>query len=106
MLTQAASRVNTVLGLSLNRDDWPGAPISVPTTFMRTPKISWYGLEEPHLALLHASGPTRLALLVLPPDTPEEVALTAMLMTTSPGNCLGTTATLSLAWERAYPVSK
>jgi hypothetical protein len=48
------------------------------------PKISWYGLTEPHASVLHCGGHNRIALLVLPPDKPEEVALTAMLMAAAP----------------------
>jgi hypothetical protein len=36
---------------------------------------------------------------VLQPDTPEDVALTAMLMAAAPGNCLSTTETLDGARE-------
>jgi hypothetical protein len=93
-----------VLGVALNREEWPDAPLvlqPLPTT--RGPKISWYGLTEPHLAMLYCSGHNQIALLVLPPDTPEEVALTAMLMAAAPGNCLTTTETLARACEHVRP---
>jgi hypothetical protein len=103
MLSLASTRLRAVLGVALNRDEWPGAPLTrQPLTTNRT-KISWYGLPEPHLAVLHCGGHTRIALLVLPPDTPEAVALTAMLMAAAPGNCLTTTETLTSAREHCKP---
>jgi hypothetical protein len=53
--------------------------------------------------MLYCSGHNQIALLVLPPDTPEEVALTAMLMAAAPGNCLTTTETLARACEHVRP---
>jgi hypothetical protein len=103
MLSLAVTRVGAVLGLALNRDEWPGAPlVPQPPANSRT-KISWYGLTEPHLATLHCGGHNRIALLVLPPDAPEQVALTAMLMASAPGNCLTTTETLARAREGVQP---
>ena len=99
LLSLALTRLHTVLGVTLNRDEWPGAPLILQPLTTRSPKISWYGLTEPHLAVLHCGGHNRIALLVLPPDTPEEVALTAMLMASTPGNCLTTTETLTGAQE-------
>ena len=101
MLTLAVTRLPTVRGVALNRDEWPGAPLVVSQSATSTPKISWYGLSEPHLAVLHCGGHNllSLALLLLPPDTPEQVALTAMLMAAAPGNCLSTTDTLAGARE-------
>jgi hypothetical protein len=104
MLSLASTRLQAVLGVALNREEWPDAPLvlqPLPTT--RGPKISWYGLTEPHLAMLYCSGHNQIALLVLPPDTPEEVALTAMLMAAAPGNCLTTTETLARACEHVRP---
>lgn len=103
MLTRALTRVQAVLGVTLNREEWPGAPLLLQPLPTRSPKISWFGLTEPHLAMLHCSGQNRIALLVLPPDTPEPVAVTAMLMTAAPGNRLTTTETLARARERAQP---
>lgn len=100
MLTRALIRVQAVLGVTLNRDEWPGAPLLLQPLPTRSPKISWFGLTEPHLAMLHCGGQNRIALLVLPPDTPEAVAVIAMLMTTAPGNRLTTTETLARARER------
>ena len=94
MLALAITRLRAVLGVALNRDEWPGAPLVVQPLATSKPKVSWYGPTEPHLAVLHCGGNTRVALLVLPPDTPEPVALTAMFMASAPGNCLTTTETL------------
>ena len=99
MLSLALTRLQAVLGVTLNRDEWPGARLVVQSMPTRSPKVSWYGLTEPHLAMLHCAGHIRIALLVLPPDTPEQVALTAMLMAAAPGNSLSTTETLARACE-------
>ena len=102
MLRLATTRFHSVLGVALNRDEWPGAPLVVhPPTPTRT-RVSWYGLPEPNLAVLHCGGHHRIALLVLPPDTPEAVALTAMLMAAVPGNCLSTAETLISAREHVH----
>ena len=103
MLTRALTRVHTVLGVTLNREEWPGAPLLLQPLPTRSPKVSWFGLTEPHLAMLHCGGQNRIALLVLPPDTLEEVAVTAMLMTATPGNRLTTTETLARAREQVKP---
>jgi hypothetical protein len=103
MLKLAITRVRAVLGVTLNRDEWPGAPLLLQPLTTSSPKISWYGLTEPHLAMLHCGAHNRIALLVLPPDAPEEVALTAMLMASTPGNCLTTTDTLAKAREHVQP---
>lgn len=99
MLSLAVTRLPAVFGVALNRDEWPGAPLVLQPSITSKTKISWYGLTEPHLAVLHCGGHTRIALLVLPPDTAEEIALTAMLMAAAPGNHLTTTETLTSAQE-------
>jgi hypothetical protein len=101
MLGRALTRLPVVLGVTLNRDEWPGAPVMLQPLATRNPKISWYGEGEPHLAVLHCGGHKRIALLVLPPDTAEEVAVIAMLMAATPGNSLSTTETLAGARDEA-----
>lgn len=103
MLRLAVTRLSAVLGVALNRDEWPGAPLHLQPLATSSPKISWYGLTEPHLAMLHCGGHNRIALLVLPPDTREQVALAAMLMASTPGNCLTTTETLTRARQHVQP---
>ena len=103
MLLRVLTRPQPVLGVTLNRDEWPGAPLLLTPLPSRNPKISWYGLPEPHLAMLHFADHKRIALLLLPPDTPDDVARPAMLMAAAPGNCLTTTQTLTRARERALP---
>jgi hypothetical protein len=103
MLSLALTRLHAVLGVTLNRDEWPGAPLVLQPLPVRSPKISWYGLSEPHLAMLHCGAHNRIALLVLPPDTPGELARTAMLMAAAPGNRLTTTETLARAGEHVQP---
>lgn len=99
MLSRAITRLHTVLGVRLNRDEWPGAPLIFQPLLTRSPKISWYGLAEPHLAMLHCGGHNLIALLVVPPDAPEAIALAAMLMAVTPGNQLTATETLARARE-------
>lgn len=105
MLTRALTRVHAVLGVTLNREEWPGAPLLLQPLPTRSPKISWFGLTEPHLAMLHCGGQNRIALLVLPPETIEEVAVTAMLLAAAPGNRLTTSETLARAREQMQPTS-
>jgi Family of unknown function (DUF5994) len=105
MLTRALTRVHAVLGVTLNREEWPGAPLLLQPLPTRSPKISWFGLTEPHLAVLHCGGQNRIALLVLPPDTLDEVAVTAMLMAAAPGNRLTTNETLASAREQMQPTA-
>ena len=97
MLTRALTRVHAVLGVTLNREEWPGAPLLLQPLPTRSPKISWFGLTEPHLAMLHCGGQNRIALLVVPPETIEGVAVTAMLLAAAPGNRLSTIETLASA---------
>jgi hypothetical protein len=105
MLLLALTRLHAVLGVTLNRDEWPGAPLVLQPLPTRSPKISWYGLAQPHLTMLHCGGHNRIALLLLPPDTPEEIAVSAMLMAATPGNCLTTTQTLAQARAHAQPAN-
>lgn len=105
MLSRALTRVHAVLGVALNREEWPGAPLLLQPLPTRSPKISWFGLTESHLAMLHCGGNTRIALLVLPPATPEAVAVRAMLMAAAPGNSLTTTDTLARAREQVRRTS-
>ena len=99
MLSLAVRRFPAVLGVALNRNEWPDAPLVPQSLATSRTKISWYGLSEPHLAVLHCGGHNRIALLVLPPDALEQVALSAMLMASTPGNCLTTMETLARARE-------
>ena len=64
-------------------------------------KVSWYGLAESHLMVLNCGESRRIALLVLPPETPEPIALTATLMASAPGNVLTTDETLARAHAQA-----
>lgn len=101
LLTAVALRFRAVHGVVLNRDEWPGAQLSRHPVTAGKAKISWYGLHEPHLVVLHCSEQRRLALLVLPPNTPEEIALTATLMAAAPGNGLTTSETMAKARAQA-----
>ena len=104
MLSVLAARFPVVLGVALNRDEWPGSTAAGQSMRMGTPKLSWYGLSESHLVLLHCAQGRRIALLLIPPDTPERIALTATLMTTVPGNALTAEETLSKALADAPAV--
>jgi hypothetical protein len=101
LLIAVAQRFRAVHGVVLNRDEWPGAQLSRYPMAGGKAKISWYGLGEPHLVVLHCSEQRRIALLVLPPTTPEEIALTATLMAAAPGNGLTTSETLAKARAQA-----
>jgi hypothetical protein len=101
MLTAAATRFRAVLGVMLNRDEWPGmVPVDLPARAGKA-KISWYGLPEPHPVVLRCSEHRRIALPLVPPDTPEVIAVTATLMASAPGNTL--TAYQTLTKARAQP---
>lgn len=100
LLTTDAAQALGITGVTLNRDEWPNAPLVVRALATKNPNVNWYGLTESNLAVLH--GKTgRLSLLVVPPETPEGVAQTAMGMASAPGNLLGTAETLSQAYARA-----
>ena len=101
VLTAVAARFRVVLGVMLNRDEWPGAPLGCQSAGNGRVKISWYGLLEPHLMVLHCGDARRIALLVLPPETPEPIALSATLMASAPGNALTTDETLARAHAQA-----
>jgi hypothetical protein len=105
MLAAVASRFRAVAGVMLNRDEWPTAALNwLPAQAGRL-KISWYGLPESHLVVLHCSEQRRIALLLLPPNTPEGVAVTATLMASAPGNGLSTMETLLIARAQADPTT-
>jgi hypothetical protein len=101
MLAAVASRFRAVVGVMLNRDEWPTATLNWQPAQAGRLKISWYGVPERHLVVLHCSERRRIALLLLPPDTPEEVAVTATLMASAPGNGLTTNETLAKARAQA-----
>jgi hypothetical protein len=103
MLAAVSSRFRAVVGVMLNRDEWPTAALDwLPARAGRL-KISWYGLPESHLVVLHCSERRRIALLLLPPDTPEEIAVKATLMASAAGNGLTTNETLTIARAQASP---
>lgn len=101
MLAVVAPRLGPVLGVMLNRDEWTTSRETVQRPGPGRMWISWYGLTEPHLVVLHCDRSRRVALLLLPPDTPERVALTATLMASTPGNVLTPDETLVLARHRS-----
>jgi hypothetical protein len=101
MLTEVAARFPTVLGVMLNRDEWPSVPPVTPPIRAGNAKISWYGLPEPHLMVLRCGQYRRIAILVLPPDTPEAIAVMATLLASAPGNALTTKQTLAKARAQA-----
>jgi Family of unknown function (DUF5994) len=105
MLAAVVPRFRAVVGVMLNRDEWPTAALNWLPAHAGRLKISWYGLPESHLVVLHCSEQRRISLLLLPPDTPEEIAVTATLMASTPGNGLTTNETLSIAREQANPTT-
>jgi len=101
VLLLVAARFQVVLGVMLNRDEWPGASVGGQSIAGGRVKLSWYGLTEPHLMVLRCGDARRIAILVLPPETPEPVALSATLMASAPGNVLGTAETMARAQAQA-----
>ncbi|GAB2458799.1 hypothetical protein GCM10027265_04960 [Jatrophihabitans fulvus] len=104
MLVTAAPSVPAVIGVSLNRSEWPGAPLMFRAFATHSPTLSWYGLPEPHLAVLQCTGRRRLVLLLVPPDTSRRAATAAMAMASTPGNALSAHQTLEFALLRAAAV--
>ena len=51
-LLRAVTSRARVVGVALNRDEWPDAPLALDQTITGRVKISWYGLPEPHLMVL------------------------------------------------------
>jgi len=86
VLRAATRRFRLVLGITLNLNEWPGTDIAVDHVGGLRTKVSWYGLPEANLAVLYIDGARRINLLVVPPETPESVALSAMLAASTPGN--------------------
>lgn len=97
MLVLIGARFGAVFGVMLNRDEWSDAAVVGHQTRVGKTKVSWYGLAEAHQMVLLCDRSRRLALLVLPPDTPERIALSATLMACAPGNALTTQETLTRA---------
>lgn len=94
MLAMVGSRFGAIFGVMLNRDEWSDAAVAGHQAKIGKTKISWYGLSEAHQVVLHCDQSRRLALLILPPATPERIAQTATSMACAPGNALGTDETL------------
>jgi hypothetical protein len=101
MLAAVATRFHAVLGATLNRDEWPSVPPAGLPIRAGTTKISWYGLPESNLVVLHCSAYRRIALLVVPPETPEQLAVSATLIASAPGNTLTAGQTLAKAFSLA-----
>jgi Family of unknown function (DUF5994) len=101
MLALVVARFGAVFGVMLNRDEWPDAAVAGHQTRIGKTKVSWYGLAEAHQMVLLCDQSRRLALLVLPSDTPEQIALSATLMACAPGNVLTTDETLTRARAEA-----
>lgn len=101
MLALVGARFGPVHGVMLNRHEWPDAAVAGHQTRIGKTKVSWYGLAEAHQMVLLCGQSRRLTLLVLPPDTPEPIALSATLMSCAPGNALTTEETLTRARAEA-----
>lgn len=97
MLALVGARFGAVFGVMLNREEWPDAVVVGHQTRVGKTKVSWYGLAEAHQVVLLCDQSRRLTLLVVPPDTPEPVAVSATLMACAPGNELTPEETLTRA---------
>jgi hypothetical protein len=97
MLAIIGGRFRSVAGVLLNQREWPQTAPGWQPRQGSKPKVSWYGAEEPHTAVLRCGDLSRIVLLVLAPDTPESVALSATFMACTPGNSLTAAQTLARA---------
>ena len=101
LLEAVGRRFRTVLEVLLDQEEWEPLPPSWQPASAGGATLTWRAMPEPHLAILRCRQRCWLTLLVLAPDTPEDVALTATLMAMQPGNALTTTQVLGGAQVRA-----
>lgn len=78
MLNQLAARFGKVIGVLLNRAEWPETPISWQPNLNAKVRISWYAVQEPGTAVVLFGGRTQLVLRVVPPETAEAEAVSSM----------------------------
>lgn len=97
LLAAIPPRLRPIHGVTVNRSEWPGAPLVFKALPTQSPTIAWYGLDQPHLAVLHCGSYGRLTLLVLSPSTPDDLARAAMRLAAMPGNTHSTVGVLELA---------
>lgn len=97
VLGRVAARFGPIRGVLLNREEWPQAPIAWQPDSSPKVRISWYGVQEAHTVVLLCAGLSRLMLLVLPPETPEYIAVSATLLACQPGNSQTSAQTLHRA---------
>src|ERR1700742_4146468 len=67
LLDALTERNHVARGGSLNRDEWPGAPLVVSLSGAARLKVGWYGLSEPNLLVLPLRDQRKRNLLVVPP---------------------------------------
>lgn len=97
MLTMAAKRLRSVVGVLVSQSEWPQTANAWQPRPGTKARLSWYGVQEPHTVVLRCGDLSRVVLLLLPPDTPESVALSATFLACSPGNSLTAAQTLERA---------
>lgn len=87
LLEAVARRIGAIRGVLLNRTEWDSStPLDwIPSGSRRT-RISWYGHQDPGVAILIGDNAKRVDLLVVPPETEEREALAAMSSAARHGN--------------------
>jgi hypothetical protein len=94
LLDAVAGRVGRIRGVLLNRSEWAPTPLDwIPSGNRRT-RISWYGSQDPDVAILIGDKDKRVKLLVIPPSTATAEALAAMTLASRCGNTLSGSDTL------------
>ncbi|WP_061290985.1 DUF5994 family protein [Herbidospora cretacea] len=66
-----------VLRVGLYREAWDDIPHRFPAPG-RQVKVGWFLSGDPHLIILSFAGPEPVTLLVIPADTPRDVAVAAL----------------------------
>jgi hypothetical protein len=97
LLDAMTSRVGRIRGVLLNRSEWAPTPLDwIPSGNRRT-RISWYGHQDPDIAILIGDKDKRVDLLVIPPSTDPAEAAAAMNLASTKGNALSGSETLRVA---------
>lgn len=84
LLTGIASRMEPVGRISYHPDDWDPAPRKL-VTETHVVRLGWYRLL-PAGTVDVISGPRRITLLVVPPQTPEDTARSVLERAADPTN--------------------
>jgi hypothetical protein len=94
LLEAVSKRVGRVRGVLLNRVEWDPTPLDWTPPGSRQTRISWYGHQDPGVAILIGDNAKRVDLLVIAPDTDPAEAIAAMNLASKGGNLLSATDTI------------